>query len=881
MLRLVGISVAAFCVLAIAFLLINPAGTRSLVLQAEASFRETVLGQNRNLREKWSRAFGAYLRRSEDGIDDVPTIHIDVPFKGMRKIYEKREVALWRGHLVQGDDDFVKGSIRFGDATVPVKLRLKGDWTDHLEGQKWSFRIRTRDDHSIFGMRRFSIQNPAVRGYQAEPMFFAVQRYFGVMTPRYFIVNVVINGEDLGLMAVEEFFSKELIESNRRREGVIVRFDESLVWSSNDSLEHVEVGFFGAFDNYRNAEVDAFGSSRVAETPTLNAQFEAAAGLLRGFADGDVPASEVFDATQLGRYIAVCDALGSWHAVGWINLRFYMNPITMKLEPIAFDGTLQDGYKGLRSIVNNEQFVIAALDDPLVWSAYTETLDELLSMLDDGSLVDMLRASEERLLPTLQTEFRSLESYRLDYLDLRIRDLHQRMTTPGAQDKRNRYFERQNEQRLYPQLAHFRLAPNRRTVVIENAIPFEVDVTGAHWVHPETGDSMPAAIDGLPLELAPRGIGTAGTRRTLDVSNPPATAEWILEFDTRMRGRPWELSTAAKVKPAPLHESPVPKVTTENFESKHPFAAIDHAARRVTIEPGDWAVDGDFITPQGYGVRIGPGTSLRFAPGAIMVVRGPLEAIGDDESPIRFTAAAQAGWGGLAVIQANTRSMLRNAIVETTTGVRSDTWTLTGGVNFYRSDVDIASSLLTGNRGEDALNIIESNFRLTDIEIRDTASDAFDSDFSTGSVEGGLFANIGRAGGGDGIDISGSDLRIDGTRLQNVSDKALSVGEASRMTASSVVIENVGTGAAAKDGSTLEISDSLVADAEFAALTAYTKKSEYGPAGIVASGVEIRRAANATIAQNGSSIRVDGVEAETRDVDVDELYATIMKKGLQ
>jgi hypothetical protein len=185
------------------------------------------------------------------------------------------------------------------------------------------------------------------------------------------------------------------------------------------------------------------------------------------------------------------------------------------------------------------------------------------------------------------------------------------------------------------------------------------------------------------------------------------------------------------------------------------------------------------------------------------------------------------------------------------------------------------------SRGEDALNIIQSEFEIYNSDIRGTASDAFDADFSNGLIEGGLFADIGKAGGGDAIDVSGSQIIVRGTRFENVSDKALSVGEASSMQASTVIINSVGTGAAAKDGSQLTLSDSVINAASFAGLTAYIKKSEYGPARVESQNVRMIAVERPVLAQTGSVVTVDGVVAETSDVDVDALYETVMKPGLR
>ncbi|MGH7455235.1 MAG: hypothetical protein ACRENG_28020, partial [bacterium] len=66
---------------------------------------------------------------------------IDIKLDDFQKLAYKREIALATRILTAGDDDFVPAKIHYQDKTVDVKIRLKGDWVDHLLGAKWSFRI--------------------------------------------------------------------------------------------------------------------------------------------------------------------------------------------------------------------------------------------------------------------------------------------------------------------------------------------------------------------------------------------------------------------------------------------------------------------------------------------------------------------------------------------------------------------------------------------------------------------------------------------------------------------------------------------------------------------------------------------------------------------
>jgi hypothetical protein len=244
---------------------------------------------------------------------------------------------------------------------------------------------------------------------------------------------------------------------------------------------------------------------------------------------------------------------------------------------------------------------------------------------------------------------------------------------------------------------------------------------------------------------------------------------------------------------------------------------------------------------------------------------------------------AQSGqsWPGMTVLDAAKPSLLDHVIVRDTHALTIGDWVLTGGVNFYASPVKILNSQLLDSHGEDALNIIHSRFDISGLLIRDTASDAFDVDFATGTITDSRFEHIGTAGGGDGIDISGSQVAVSAIEFSDVSDKALSVGERSEMTAREIRVDGAGTGAAAKDGSTLVLSDTEIAAARFAGLAAYTKKAEHGPAEIVAERVVIKDADESAIAQLGSRISIDGVAVEPRDLDVEALYETVMRKGLK
>ena len=79
-------------------------------------------------------------------------------------------------------------------------------------------------------MRKFSIQHPRERNYLNEWLFTNILRENSILSPRINFVNVWLNNEKWGLYLLEESFSKELLESNHRRESVIVKLNENHMW---------------------------------------------------------------------------------------------------------------------------------------------------------------------------------------------------------------------------------------------------------------------------------------------------------------------------------------------------------------------------------------------------------------------------------------------------------------------------------------------------------------------------------------------------------------------------------------------------------------------------------------------------------------------------
>ncbi|MBT8183343.1 MAG: hypothetical protein KJN76_00770, partial [Eudoraea sp.] len=340
-----------------------------------------------NLKElefvRHTREFGRFeeVRINPDSVgliypisNTLDKLQISVSKKRMQKITDKRNHALESGILITNDDDFVNATITTdGKEAIKANMRLKGDWTDHLEHpSKWSYRIVPVGEQTVFGMRKFSVQHPKSRNYLWEWLFNKVVKDNDLIGLRYDFLNVTLNITDtdsiipMGIMALEESFDKILIENNRRREGLILGFDESGMWDERKQLRDLSLDLTRDLDLPKANElpVKVYNENKTLSSPVLSRQFTIAKNLILGLRDGELELSEAFDVDKLTTYIALSNLFGGHHGLHIENIRIYYNPVTNKLEPVSFDSnsgypvSFLRGYPiGIRDAVFEEKLV--------------------------------------------------------------------------------------------------------------------------------------------------------------------------------------------------------------------------------------------------------------------------------------------------------------------------------------------------------------------------------------------------------------------------------------------------------------------------------------------------------------------------------------------
>lgn len=154
---------------------------------------------------------------------ELENLYLEIDQKSILNLELQRELRSKNGGELPNENKImVPAKIRYNDEIYKIKIRTKGVRLIHWENKsETSYKMDIRGEKRLFGMEEFSIQKPITRNYTYEYLFHKLLGNVGLANIKYFFVNLHLNNENLGVYAVEESFSKELIERQSRRNGPI------------------------------------------------------------------------------------------------------------------------------------------------------------------------------------------------------------------------------------------------------------------------------------------------------------------------------------------------------------------------------------------------------------------------------------------------------------------------------------------------------------------------------------------------------------------------------------------------------------------------------------------------------------------------------------
>jgi hypothetical protein len=837
-------------------------------------------------------------------------------------LQDARDRALKQGIIVQDDRELVPVTLAFGDQRATGRVRLKGDWVDHVSTDQWSLRFEL--DTALQGMRRFSVQNPLTRGFVMEWLVMETAQRVGVLAPRSDYVEVSINGVAKGVYYLEEHFSKELLEAQGRREGPIVRFDESAMWATWLQQGFHKTGQLAPAlrraTSFFVADAGGFGEGRLQKSDALNMRLQRALSQVRDLQriavstmDGAPERSlqalrqlegktveDLFVVDKLGKWLAVYTLFRGFHGLTWHQYRFYHDPVLDRLEPIAFDS-------GANLIEHAGELALMAPDarwfigsDAVAAAAF----QELGRMTEPGwveALVADLRPRLQQIVAALTRagfvvpglDFVQLLDVSVPLQVAALREIvrpvaivghfasHVGVRSPSGEDLRTIDVDVWATTQIPTQITGFRFG-NGREVAAADAL---VGVAG----EPGSEASITARSDGsvlLPRDGVHVRFRFLGDRRLASLSEIKAIKAAIRDgvasddkgkVDVSMLFRT-AAESADRVKPMVVRRLPGRELlaagrpqspTLADALERHAFLRYDFDRRQIRVDAGRHEVDGDLVLPDGVPFYIAAGAELLFDEGCVLLC-SHIQVAGTNELPVKFLAKDPARrFGGVLVISATVPSEVRFLEVADATALSRGGWQTSGAVTFYRSPVSFYDCTFRHADCEDVVNVFAARADFARCVFEGGPHDLFDGDFVTGEVVDCRFANSGE----DAIDVSGSQLAIRGCSFDAIGDKALSIGEDSEVTADSCQIVTASIAVAAKDRSTVTLVDLAVDAVDHYVFAAYIKKPEFGASKLYAKGLRYGGEGDPKhLAQTGCVVSVEGQEVATRDVDVELLY---------
>jgi len=820
-------------------------------------------------------------REQHRSIDQLPLFRLHVSSKTFWKLESERQLAIENEgslKLVAGGDSFTWSKalleVENQPGALQAKVRLKGSASAHLKGRFPSLRIRTLGDDSYKGMVRFDLQGPEHRDALHHLILSNFVEEAGIFTPQAFLVRYHNSNEYQGVGFIEEVPSSSVMERLGRKPSITIKFGDNRFVSN--MVRNPNYQDLIASDTEPNAlsiavqEIKPVVKRDREKFPEYWAQ---ASGLLRAFQERRAPASRIFKVRELGYFLAFAEIFCAPHAVSIFNLRFSLDPVESKLEPIWWDPKPQNPDASAKLKILSSSFVRLALQDPIIFREFSSAIQSITNRLTIALSSEKVEKESLELRKILQREIPGAPFLFDAYVE-RARSLSKALSYYAVEELSAEDFRWNWMGIRYPEVVRVSLSQVENVPVIKiSNIVGEVIKVNEISAALDNGTVIPISTE--EFELGPylnrQGLSwlrlDAPELLGVDLSSVKIIGQATISSRPEDEVYSFEGGFIGSYKPDTDVGSPEKVIELQTV-----LPGLELKGNAITVKSGTYLISKNLEFPEGFSVSLEPGVTFFLEEGVSIVIRGALKAEGTERSPIEFSSAAGEArkWGGLVVLADKNSVSLKYVVLSHSAGARQLNPTWDAGLLVSNGRVSIEKIHIFNCSAEDAINIVGGIIEAALIKIVDSRSDGLDIDFADGLIEK---SSIYRAGG-DGVDLSSSKISIRDLTVVGAADKAISIGENSLVTATDLDIKTSTTGIAVKDSSTLKISGLKLDDITESALFAYRKKTIFKGGVILASEVKFGEVNRVATAQFGSVISLNGEEVVPEEVDVDALYST-------
>ena len=714
---------------------------------------------------------------------EIEKIELVVNQKTIYQLEKQRQIKIKKK---LGASEFLMHNIliKHEGKKLKGKIRIKGDRAIHWQGRNTaSYKIDMRKNDRIWGLEEFSIQKPIARNYTYEYLFHKFLQETGHLSLKYFFVNLYLNDENRGLYVVEESFSKELLERQKKRNGPIFGIDEAI------SL------------NYPNVHYDLYSSQFwLEEQPNL---IKSAYSILNNQKDNqrNINIEDHFNLDKWASFFAVIDVTGAHHGSISKSVKLYFNPTQAKFEPIGFDGHYSD--------TNFRDFILSDFlqEGKINCSYICEERDWYLKFfkLQNGELnYEFI----EKYVFYLKKYSNSI--FLKNFLDKNKEEIDRINTLIYSENSKS-------DRSLWKGISTFIYDDqflHKRSKLIEDRIStvnfdnYKISLEKNNLILEDTISKFPIHMKTSDCKnLKQTKFYLAGN---MQISWPNDCNKIFLR-DFNNESKFFLLSENVSMN------------KDQNFFLEKNFDNLSNNKNVEMISENNFIISKNIeITknthiPKDLNFLIKEGVVLSIIKNSNLFIEGNIKIIGEDKNEVIIKSD---GTGSLVFL--NNKVEIKNMIVKNLGYPKFNRYIFYGGLNFINTKLNLENILIKNSQSEDAINLVDSTSTLQNISLENIESDAVDIDF--GSVKFSKIICIKIKN--DCLDISGSNIVGGDLNVDKSQDKGLSVGENSEVKINDIIVKNSKIGVAIKDGSTVYLENFKSINNQYD-IAVFNKKQEF------------------------------------------------------
>ena len=809
---------------------------------------------------------------------NYPELKIDIRFKNLIELRKIRNEALAINVILSEKKKYFPAKIYFNNKEYRADIKLKGARTDHIyQDKQWSFKVKLKDNKFINGMKEFSITKFSSRQFPDSVFFSSYLKRYNFKTPNFFTFKIKFNGDNWGPMLIEEHYSKSYKETKSLRDIPIMTYSDGSsleIISAYESIfnkdfpDHVEE-FLGLINHKRKILTQAFNLKRYIKKNDINSfNLISFAKTIHEVSLTDKNKFEndfekFLDVDQMALLIAHNLIWGEAHSLGDDNFRIYVDPFSEKIKYIPTDH-MADMVE-----IGNLNSVIQLLNSFHHFSLLLNNLELRKKYLNYLNLLEQDLTYQNQLINNICFKY-------INYCKNRVKIENAKKNINFLKEYEFKIFQKSKKRifdlskfspseisslkKTYNQFDYQDLSVRvfeDGTLEIYNLTPFNIIIEEINIVddYKILGKKCNNHNFKIKKKIV-KSLDEKFNKISINLNNKFCIMQKVT-IQTNSNNVRKNISTYVESSnyKSEKYNTNDPEKILPLFEIKNNEIIVNSG--KIIIEEPIVIRNKDFL--------IKKGVELVFKKKAyIYISKGNLRIMGTKNYPVTLKSFED-NWGGIYVANSK-RSFINYANIFNTDYFNHKNIMLTGGVNFYNSNIDIFNSNLISSKAEDSINFVNSNFNFNSTSISNTFSDGIDSDFSSGEIVQSEFEKI----MGDGIDLSGSNILIKNTSLSLIGDKAISIGEKSNVKVQNLNISNSRYGIANKDESKLQGNSIKILNSTDYDILAFTKKPYYSYSTLKLDDVEydIKK----SLIQTGHQGKINNLNLNTQNIDVKSLY---------